>query len=482
MSLSDAWLGEGDAAAGEAQEEVSSLALLDSCGANGNVSGTQHCAYAETTSGRLVELKSGLGGSGRPDWLPTRVLMADTHKAMRRGGDLHILGDRYLGMLGADGAELRAFDVQNSGKLIGRWPLPLQKRWTGMCSAASIQEPHLPQLFRFPLPWSLLPVAQVKPFKAQHAESLRLVNQTFEMPSTSATSISSTPTAPANHTLKEKQVSAADSLASSLLAAPKQARKELRARSSAAAKSQRREKRRRKQQQQVVNKNRKAGEGMFWDGFQWVPRADTGITNDINASRKNRRLYLGNLPYHLGVTEDSFSKQLYETMRDRSMCNDPNQNPRALQLDGMLVLGVPVSIKRPNDAVSPLGMIGGVPVGMQMPGQGGMLALPSAQVSATSPIIRIDEILKVDEKTTEDCGVLQRCGAHGKLVMVAIVKPEHAKGNATLKPGDVYLQCATTDEATKVMRAMGHRKYDGRRISMTSYEESKFNTEIKPLF
>lgn len=240
MSLSDAWLGEGDAAAGEAQEEVSSLALLDSCGANGNVSGTQHCAYAETTSGRLVELKSGLGGSGRPDWLPTRVLMADTHKAMRRGGDLHILGDRYLGMLGADGAELRAFDVQNSGKLIGRWPLPLQKRWTGMCSAGGSlyllsEEPHLPQLFRFPLPWSLLPVAQVKPFKAQHAESLRLVNQTFEMPSTSATSISSTPTAPANHTLKEKQVSAADSLASSLLAAPKQARKELRARKPARA-------------------------------------------------------------------------------------------------------------------------------------------------------------------------------------------------------------------------------------------------------
>lgn len=29
---------------------------------------------------------------------------------------------------------------------------------------------------------------------------------------------------------------------------------------------------------------------------------------------------------------------------------------QALQLDGMLVLGVPVSIKRPNDAVSPLGV------------------------------------------------------------------------------------------------------------------------------
>ncbi|CAK9053653.1 Splicing factor U2af large subunit B (NpU2AF65b) (U2 auxiliary factor 65 kDa subunit B) (U2 small nuclear ribonucleoprotein auxiliary factor large subunit B) (U2 snRNP auxiliary factor large subunit B) [Durusdinium trenchii] len=115
-------------------------------------------------------------------------------------------------------------------------------------------------------------------------------------------------------------------------------------------------------------------------------------------------------------------------------------------------------------------MIGGVPVGMQMPGQGGMLALPSAQVSATSPVIRIDEILKVDDKTTDDDyndvkeDMAEGCGAHGKLVSVAIVKPHHAQGNATLKPGDVFLQCSTTDDATKIMRAMGHRKYDGRHV------------------
>merc|ERR1712048_1325881 len=64
------------------------------------------------------------------------------------------------------------------------------------------------------------------------------------------------------------------------------------------------------------------------DGFQWVPRADTNVNpNDPNVSRKLRRLYLGNLPYHLGVTEDSFSKQLFDTMKERGMCNDPNQNP-----------------------------------------------------------------------------------------------------------------------------------------------------------
>ena len=39
-----------------------------------------------------------------------------------------------------------------------------------------------------------------------------------------------------------------------------------------------------------------------------------------------------------------------------------------------------------------------------------------AQVSATSPIIRIDEILKVDEKTTEECtGFLWSLWAHQKM-------------------------------------------------------------------
>jgi len=254
---------------------------------------------------------------------------------------------------------------------------------------------------------------------------------------------------------------------------------------------------------------------MFWDCFQWVPRADTGgATDDPNASRKSRRLYLGNLPYHLGVTEDSFSKQMYETMRDRGMCNDPNQNPvlhvwfardkganygfcevssieetdRALQLDGIMVLGVPVSIKRPSDAIGPVGMLGGVAMGMQgmaVPGQGPMLALPAAQVNATSPIIRIDEILKVDDKTTKDDytdvveDMREGCGAHGKLLGVLIIRPEHATTRPGLKPGDVYLHCQTTDDATKVMRAMGHRKYDGRQINMTSFDEGKFNSELK---
>jgi hypothetical protein len=300
--------------------------------------------------------------------------------------------------------------------------------------------------------------------------------------------------------------------------------------SSSAERSREREKRRRKQQQQYVNKNRApgapgapaapgqpagAGQRMFWDGFQWVPRADTGAANpnDPNVSRKMRRLYLGNLPYHLGVTEDTFSKQIFDTMKERGLCNDPNQNPvlhvwfardkganygfcevasieeteRCLQLDGMLCLGVPVSIKRPNDAVSPMGMINGLQPGMTMGGQGGLLALPGMQVQATSAIIRIEQILKVDGGTTKEDyddvleDMNEGCGAHGKIGGVFIVRPEHEAKTPELMKGDVFLKCASVDDATKVMRAMGHRKYDGRQIQMKSYEEDKYYSLIKPL-
>merc|ERR1719460_2263187 len=119
----------------------------------------------------------------------------------------------------------------------------------------------------------------------------------------------------------------------------KEKKKRRSASSESAERSREREKKRRKQQQQYVNKNRTpgapgapgaaaalpdaaGGQRMFWDGFQWVPRADTAVNpNDPNVSRKMRRLYLGNLPYHLGVTEDTFSKQLYDTMKEPGMCN-----------------------------------------------------------------------------------------------------------------------------------------------------------------
>lgn len=282
--------------------------------------------------------------------------------------------------------------------------------------------------------------------------------------------------------------------------------------------SREREMRRRKQQQEYVKKTRgqiepgsakkegnalpapAPGQRMYWDGFQWLPRVDKDANaNDSTKSKKMRRLYIGNLPHHLNVTEDIFSKQLFNTMKERNLCNDPNVNPvlhtyftrdkgadhgfcelatleeteRALQLDGMLVLNVPVSITRPTDAQA------------DGPQGGGQLALSDMPVLSTSAIIRIAEILKVDVKTTKEDyddvleDMNEGCGTHGKLKAVFIVRPQNAQKNPELQRGDVYLECATIDEATKIMSAMGHRKYDGREIKMISYDADKYYKNLK---
>lgn len=169
MSLSDGWLGDGDAASNHPQEEVASLVMAGRCsGAD-----QSHCAFAETTNGRLVELKTGLSsnesGATLPDWYPTRVLMSDTSSKARAGGTLHLLGNEFIGILAKDGKELRAIDPQSDGSLVGSWPLPREKRWVSMCSSAgnlyllsdgNLVEP--PQLYRFPLPSSLLAASESK--------------------------------------------------------------------------------------------------------------------------------------------------------------------------------------------------------------------------------------------------------------------------------------------------------------------------------
>jgi len=336
----------------------------------------------------------------------------------------------------------------------------------------------------------------------------------------------------------------------------KKEKKKKRSRSSESAeRSREREKRRRKQQHDLAKQSGKAnagpggmaalgnagapggapggmgggmpgvttGQQMFWDGFQWVPRA-AGATggNDVNATRKLRRLYLGNLPYHLGVTEDSFSTQLYNTMKAQGLCNDPEQNPvmhvwfarekganygfvemasveeteRALQLDGMMVCGVPVTIKRINDSTSPLAAIAnaaamrpgmpGMPPAPGMPGSH-MLALPQVLATATSKIIRSGEILKYDAKTAmedfEDVveDMNEGCGAHGKLGKAYIIRPDDKLKlpGPDFNIGDVFMECASIEDATKIMRAMGHRKYDGRPIQMKSFEEDMYERSVK---
>jgi len=124
-----------------------------------------------------------------------------------------------------------------------------------------------------------------------------------------------------------------------------------------------------------------------WDGFQWIT-TDSRVKEQQNAAgRKLRRLYIGNLPVHLGVTELIFREHLLARMREENIIEPggmPNLNVWfatdtgqgfgfleletsemaehvLAKLDGMLVLGEPIQIKRPTDYA---GLTAGAPPGL----------------------------------------------------------------------------------------------------------------------
>ncbi|KAL8272422.1 hypothetical protein Esti_003712 [Eimeria stiedai] len=68
-----------------------------------------------------------------------------------------------------------------------------------------------------------------------------------------------------------------------------------------------------------------------WDGFQWVrkgdSRGDIMFDQTMNATRKARRLHIGNLPLLLDATEEELSSFLWESMRRVNGRYNGKENP-----------------------------------------------------------------------------------------------------------------------------------------------------------
>lgn len=275
-----------------------------------------------------------------------------------------------------------------------------------------------------------------------------------------------------------------------------------------AARSRSREKRRRKAQNKYLSKQGQARaqaagisdkKSMFWDGFQWVPKADASNTGDHNATRKLRRLYLGNLPYHLGITEEMFANTLYEAMKSRGLCENPNENPvlhvwfardkgqnygfvelatsveseRVLTLDGLVCLGVPIVIKRPNDFLGNPQLLaltqGGAETGDKQP-------------SAESRIVEVVEVAEAHADSEEFADVLEdmveRLGQHGKIHKSVIITPSLKREEGfpdAVATGSVFLEFGTIEEADTCIRKVSGVKYDGKPITMASCAEPQWD-------
>lgn len=289
--------------------------------------------------------------------------------------------------------------------------------------------------------------------------------------------------------------------------------------------SRERERRRRKMQadcirraggfQKLADSEGKEPVRLFWDGFQWV--AKTGQSNPLqsdpalmNSTRKLRRLYFGNLPLHLGLTESLFQDMLWIEMKNRGLCNNANEQPvlcvwfakdkgnygfvefasveetnRALEhLDGMNCMGVALKVSRPNDYVGvPVGP-GGIPTSMLF--QSGAAAAATPAPAVTSRVVRFPLMIKESDLDEGDTwtdfldDVKQGCQNHGTITSAVVITPDQ-KDDSPFDVGDVFLEFGTSAEAAACITGMNGRRYLERPVSSTSIEEAVYSQLIKPL-
>lgn len=286
-----------------------------------------------------------------------------------------------------------------------------------------------------------------------------------------------------------------------------------RVRSEDSASSRDREKRRRKAQQQfLINGKRRNNESnMYWDGFQWIPRTQDGLNNlQHNATRKNRRLYVANIPVQHGITEEQFGQYLFAAMRERGLVPLEASNPvihvwfarekggtygfvemssleetdKALTLDGVQIMGNPISIKRPSDYLAPIlpGFLPG-----QMPS---LPALTLPEVKATSRIVRMVRILPMDDDTENDdfldvkddmVDEATTCGELVQVIMSRADVPDPVSGEAMLNAGDALIEFADMESAEKCFAKLRGRKYEGKVVTMVSVDEEQWQLQLLPI-
>merc|ERR1719201_1081888 len=133
-----------------------------------------------------------------------------------------------------------------------------------------------------------------------------------------------------------------------------------------------------------------------------------------------------------------------------------------------------------------------------MPGMGGMPmgALPGMQqmqLAAPMPIVnsnvvRIKQVFTVDGETDDSDfsevleDMKQGCNAHGMVIKIDIVRPQHLSRIPGATIADVFILYGDNVMAGTCIGKMTGRKYDGKQIAIESYPRDKYEQIVKPAF
>jgi len=180
-SVSDDWLHNGVQADDGQLESLVALAAGVEC-----TGGSAACAVIGTSANRILEmqLSGDTNSAGGPELFPRRLLwttMSDV--AELSSGSLHVMNERYLGVLLSHSQRLEILDLSNGSlrlQMTTRLMLPESKHWSAMCAMGDnfvlLDQSASPQLWFFPVPEQLRKNAP-SPWVASGVQETRSVSK-----------------------------------------------------------------------------------------------------------------------------------------------------------------------------------------------------------------------------------------------------------------------------------------------------------------
>jgi hypothetical protein len=105
-----------------------------------------------------------------------------------------------------------------------------------------------------------------------------------------------------------------------------------------------------------------------------------------------------------------------------------------------------------------------------------------------SNIVRIKQVFTVDGETEDSDfsevleDMKQGCSAHGQVITINIVRPQHLSRIPGCTIADVFIQFGDNVMAGTCIGKMTGRKYDGKQIAIESYPRDKYAEIVRPAF
>lgn len=240
------------------------------------------------------------------------------------------------------------------------------------------------------------------------------------------------------------------------------------------------------------------------------------------ATRKDRRLYVGNLPVGSGLSEKQLSEFISTSMRQRSMIEATAPDPvlsvwtspegtyafvefhtvelanQALGLNGIMLLTTALRVSRPNNYQPNIGMdltsMVGTAAGAAIPAApslitsglnpslvaanpllGAALAVPppaaESNVLACANMLTKEELDDKEERDALKEDVTEECNKYGKVEGIKIPVAGNDECN-------IYVKFDSKQSAGVALSKLSGRKFDGRVVVVTAFDLEKFEALV----